>query len=155
LLRCDQAVSWLWACRKVGFNRDVARLIANEVFDGFKYVNGMVRCLPAGSSLKFENGQFHGSIDSFVPCRAIVLALIDRKFKLDGRNVTEDEAEAIVDVLRDVNCGGNVVVETIAGLETTTCKTFGDILRFSDKDNFRFCVNLLDTENRVLFKTSW
>jgi hypothetical protein len=42
LLRCDQAVSWLWACQKVGFNRDVARLIASHVFDGFKYVNGTV-----------------------------------------------------------------------------------------------------------------
>jgi hypothetical protein len=104
-----------------------------------------------GSALKFENGQFHGSIDSVVVCHAIVIAIMDRKFKLDERNVTEDEAEAIVDVFRDVHCGVHVVVENIAGLKTT-CKTFGDILRFSPNMMWTFSVDVF--ANQLLFRTN-
>jgi hypothetical protein len=159
LLRRDQAVSWLWACRKVGFNRDVSRLIASHVFDGFKYIHGICDLpLPSNSivsigaryTLQFENGRLipngdlpgtvHGEMDErWKPCRlcyVILKAMILKKFKMNGSCATPEETEIIMEILHDTNCGVPVHVRIAA--ETTSIQTFGDIMKFSPQLDWHY-----------------
>jgi hypothetical protein len=159
LLRRDQAVSWLWACQKTGFNRDVARLIAKEVFDGFKYVNGLVR-LPKKrrwkAVLQFEKGRLisNGNLPGWiysdgvddrrkpsVLCYAILLGMRRRKFILNGHRSTRDQADAIIEVLQDTKCGVEVKVRAIIGNQAGYhfCQTFGDVLRLDSSLNMDWC----------------
>jgi hypothetical protein len=134
LLRRDQAVSWLWACRKVGFNRDVARLIASHVFDGFKYLNGVVNRGPETLGIHFENGRlvpqvFESWSKRITYCHTIIrwLTLFPGQFYLNGRATTMDETEAVLEVLKRADCCG-VYVLVERDTSTTVCKTFGDVL---------------------------
>jgi hypothetical protein len=128
LLRRDQAVSWLWACRKAGFNRDVAQLIAKEVFDGFKYLNGDLGLERRGFQIvsgRLVKKVLESWSDKIVYYHTILLWLSEGSpIYLNGREATMDEKEVILEILKQTDCDVQVERDT----STIACKTFGDVL---------------------------
>jgi hypothetical protein len=148
----DRAKTWLLCCRRNKWSRDVARLIAREIFPGFEYISGRFyvfekRSVPIGyMNLKISSGvlvstsvmwrrlwkrncqvtkeDWTSALSKLYNNLILLRCICSRSG--DSGIVTEDEACAILEAVRSTH-GFTVIID---GIEL---KTFGQVFDHLDR----------------------